>query len=64
MVATTQTRWCGACAAETAFERFDCADHPEDCLELVCTACGCGVELVGSGVRSAEQPDVEREAAA
>ena len=38
------TRWCGGCVAETAFERFDCADHAEDCVELVCVVCGGGVE--------------------
>lgn len=38
-------RWCGGCAAETAFVRFDCSDHPEDCVEMVCTLCGGGVEL-------------------
>lgn len=39
------TRWCGGCAAETAFDRFDCMDHPEDCVELVCVLCGEGFEL-------------------
>ena len=39
------TRWCSECAADAAFERFDCADHPEDCIELVCVLCGGGIEL-------------------
>ena len=39
------TRWCSGCAADAAFERFDCADHPEDCIELVCVLCGAGIEL-------------------
>ncbi|HEU0132916.1 MAG TPA: hypothetical protein VFQ85_18190 [Mycobacteriales bacterium] len=39
------TRWCGGCVAETAFERFDCAEHEGDCVELVCVRCGAGVEL-------------------
>lgn len=39
------TRWCSECAADAAFERFDCADHPEDCIELVCVLCGAGIEL-------------------
>ena len=66
MIATTEIRWCGGCAAEAAFERFDCADHPEDCLELVCTVCGAGVELPGfrPAAAPAAQSPVEREAAA
>lgn len=40
-----QMRWCGGCADETVFVRFDCADHDDDCVELVCTLCGGGVEL-------------------
>jgi hypothetical protein len=40
------TRWCSGCAAETAFERFDCAEHAEDCAELACVACGVGIEEV------------------
>ncbi|HVF19069.1 MAG TPA: hypothetical protein VNA14_02365 [Mycobacteriales bacterium] len=61
----TEIRWCGGCAAEVAFERFDCAEHPEDCLELVCTGCGSGVELIGATVApSAPAPAVERGAAA
>jgi hypothetical protein len=39
------TRWCGGCAADAVFERFDCADHPGDCVELVCVGCGAGAEL-------------------
>ena len=38
------TRWCGDCAAEAEFARFDCADHPDGCVELVCVRCGGGVE--------------------
>ena len=38
-------RWCGGCARETAYLRFDCTDHPEDCVELVCELCGSGMEL-------------------
>lgn len=38
-------RWCSGCAAEAAFDRFDCADHPEDCIELVCVLCGAGFEM-------------------
>ena len=41
----TLTRWCSDCAADAAFERFDCADHPEDCVELVCVLCGGGIEV-------------------
>ncbi len=44
MVVPTELRWCGDCAAETTFETFDCADHPDDCLEVVCTRCGQGIE--------------------
>ncbi|HEX8004699.1 MAG TPA: hypothetical protein VF519_18585 [Mycobacteriales bacterium] len=39
------TRWCRGCAAETAYVRFDCTEHPEDCVELVCELCGAGFEL-------------------
>jgi hypothetical protein len=39
------TRWCGGCAAETALVRFDCFEHPDDCVELLCAECGAGVEL-------------------
>jgi hypothetical protein len=39
------TRWCSGCVAETAFAQFDCTDHPEDCVELVCAGCGEGYEL-------------------
>lgn len=39
------TRWCSGCAAEAAFDRFDCVDHPEDCIELVCVLCGAGFEM-------------------
>lgn len=38
-------RWCGGCARETAYVRFDCTDHPDDCVELVCELCGAGLEL-------------------
>ena len=41
----SKIRWCSGCAADTAFERFDCAEHPEDCVELVCVLCGEGIEL-------------------
>ena len=46
----TELHWCDGCAAEVAFDRFDCDDHGGDCLELVCTVCGRGVELVGVGI--------------
>ena len=39
------TRWCAACAEVTAYVTFDCTDHPEDCVELVCEVCGTGLEL-------------------
>ena len=39
------TRWCSGCAADAAFERFDCAEHPEECIELVCVLCGTGIEF-------------------
>lgn len=39
------TRWCSSCAAEAAFDRFDCVDHPEECIELVCVLCGAGFEV-------------------
>lgn len=39
------TRWCSGCAADVEFDRIDCADHPEDCIELVCVLCGEGIEL-------------------
>lgn len=39
------TRWCSECAADAVFERFDCADHPEECIELVCVLCGGGIEV-------------------
>ena len=41
----TLTRWCSDCAADAAFEQFDCADHPEECVELVCVLCGGGIEI-------------------
>lgn len=41
----SKIRWCSGCAADTAFERFDCAEHPEECVELVCVLCGEGIEL-------------------
>ena len=41
----TVMRWCSECAAEAAFERFDCVDHPEECIELVCALCGTGIEV-------------------
>lgn len=45
-------RWCAECAAQVAFVEFDCDDHVEDCLELVCTLCGAGYEgaLADAGV--------------
>ena len=63
MIPTTELRWCGGCAAETAFDRFDCSDHSQDCLELVCTMCGEGVELA-LPVVAATEPAVEVEVAA
>lgn len=39
------TRWCSDCAADAAFERPDCAEHPEACVELVCGICGAGFEV-------------------
>ena len=50
MLLTTEARWCAVCAAESVFDRFDCDDHGPDCLELVCSACGTGLELVGAGL--------------
>jgi hypothetical protein len=41
----SEFRWCSGCAAEAAFEQFDCADHPEECIELVCALCGAGIEV-------------------
>jgi hypothetical protein len=52
----TVTRWCSDCAAEAAFERFDCAEHPEDCVELVCVLCGGGVELPPAPVKAVPKP--------
>jgi hypothetical protein len=48
-------RWCAECAAQVAFVEFDCDDHVDDCLELVCTLCGAGYEgaLADAGVRPA-----------
>lgn len=62
----TELHWCDACAAEVAFERFDCDDHGLDCLELVCTVCGHGVERVGAGIAAdvAAVPAEAHEAAA
>ena len=61
----TELRWCDGCAAEVAFDRFDCDDHGPDCLELVCTACGVGLELVAAGVAAAvSEPAEAHEAAA
>lgn len=37
-------RSCGDCAADAAFAPFDCAEHPEACVELVCVLCGAGFE--------------------
>ena len=66
MIVTTELRWCGECATETPFERFDCADHPGDCLELVCTRCGQGLELAPVPPGAGEPADrrERREAAA
>ena len=66
MTTTTEIRWCGGCAAEAVFERFDCADHPDDCLELICTACGAGVEAPGYAVQHDQEDEapLDREAAA
>jgi hypothetical protein len=33
------TGWCGRCATEVDFERPVCADHADDCPELICTMC-------------------------
>ena len=51
------TRWCSGCAAEAAFDRFDCVDHPEECIELVCVLCGAGFEVppVQADVRPARR---------
>ena len=48
-------RWCAECAAQVAFVEFDCDDHVDDCLELVCTLCGAGYEgaLADAGVNAA-----------
>ena len=48
------TRWCSGCAAEAAFDRFDCVDHPESCIELVCVLCGAGIEV--PPVQGADSP--------
>lgn len=34
--------WCSKCASVVDFERPLCADHFEDCPELVCCLCGAG----------------------
>lgn len=49
-------RWCSACAAESSFDAFDCADHPADCLELVCRTCGLGIETAGYVAAAAPEP--------
>ena len=49
----TELHWCDGCAADVAFDRFDCDDHGGDCLELVCTRCGAGLELVAVGIAEA-----------
>jgi hypothetical protein len=41
----TLTRWCAACAADSTFDRLDCLEHPEECVELCCVLCGAGFEL-------------------
>jgi hypothetical protein len=41
----TLTRWCAACAADSTFDRLDCWEHPEECVELCCVLCGAGFEL-------------------
>jgi hypothetical protein len=33
------TGWCGRCEMDVDFERPICADHPDDCPELICTLC-------------------------
>jgi hypothetical protein len=50
----TVTRWCSGCAADAAFERFDCAEHPEECIELVCVLCGTGIEFAPLGAAETE----------
>ena len=50
------TRWCSGCAAEAAFERLDCVDHPEECIELVCVLCGAGFEIAPVQVAGASAP--------
>ena len=52
------TRWCSGCVAEAQFERFDCPDHGDDCVELVCTDCGHGLELVAPQTTDARVPAV------
>ena len=69
MIATTELRWCEVCAAETVFDRFDCGDHAGDCLELVCSTCGAGIETAGfapvaTTAGGAEPAATRREAAA
>ena len=41
--------WCSKCAAVVAFEQPECADHVDDCPELICCLCGAAYfgELVG-----------------
>lgn len=48
MIRLTELHWCDGCDADTTFDRFDCAEHEGDCLELVCTICGTGRELAGA----------------
>lgn len=48
------TRWCSGCAAVVEFDRFDCADHPAGCIELVCVRCGAGIELSPGQVAAAD----------
>jgi hypothetical protein len=60
------TRWCGDCAADAAFAPFDCAEHPEACVELVCVRCGAGfeagpVQVVGARVRGRARRNARRE---
>lgn len=42
------TGWCSHCKSEVHFERPICADHPRDCPELIC--CACGAAYVGGEV--------------
>ena len=55
MVPSTEVRWCGVCAADAVFDRFDCTEH-DDCLELACSGCGAGLERAGRLDPIADEP--------